>query len=134
MISIPNPNISQQAQAEFKKNRLKMNELSVTRLLAEPGAFDHLGDQAESVLKSGFEFTSSTLEACMLVNEASLFIDQLRWAKDRLPHDGISMQRMGKNLEVYCEVISETLPPSYAAEIVHLIQQLMTAQQEIANE
>ncbi len=134
MISIPNPNISQQAQAEFKKNRLKMNELLVTRLLAEPGAFDHLGDQAESVLKSGFEFTSSTLEACMLVNEASLFIDQLRWAKDRLPHDGISMQRMGKNLEVYCEVISETLPPSYAAEIVHLIQQLMTAQQEIANE
>jgi hypothetical protein len=134
MISIPPPNISYEAQAAFKKNRVIINDMLVTRLLAEPGQFDHLGDQAESTLKSGFEFTSAGLEACMLMNDSSLLVDQVRWAKDRLPFDGISMERMEKNLQVYCEVISDLLPKPYAAEIVSMIQDLISVQQKIMKE
>jgi hypothetical protein len=128
MISIPQPNVSPEAQAAFKKNQPKIIEQLVARLLAEPGQFDHLGNQAESTLKAGFEFTSSSLEACMLMNDASLLINQLSWAKDRLPHDGISMERMLKNLQVYCDVITQVLPAAYAAEIVQMIEQMMAAQ------
>jgi hypothetical protein len=134
MISVPKPNISNEAQTAFRKNQPRLNEILVTRLLAEPGQFDHLGDQAEITLKSGFEFTSSNLEACMLMNDASLLIDQLRWAKDRLPHDGISMDRMVKNLQVYCDVISDLLPQPYAAEIVNMIQNMISTQQAIMKE
>ena len=131
MISIPTPNITPEAQAAFKKQHTKLIEALVTRLLAEPGEFDHLGDQAESTLAAGFEFTASNLEVCMQVNDASLLIDQLRWANDRLPHDGIQMDRMTKNLRVYCDVISELLPAPYSIEIAGLIHNLISAQQEI---
>lgn len=132
MITIPKPNVSQEAQLAFKKNLPKINDLLVARLLVEPGQFDHLGDQAEKILRSGFEFTSSNLEAYMLMNDASLLIDQLSWAKDRLPHDGISMERMVKNLGVYCEVISELLPKEYSPEIINMIQGMISAQKEIS--
>jgi hypothetical protein len=130
MISIPTPNVPAEAQAAFKKNHAKIIAGAVARLLAEPGQFDHLGGEAESTLTAGFEFTASTLEACLLINDASLLVDQLRWSKDRLPHDGINLERMAKNLQVYCEVISELLPGSYSAGIVSLIQQMMSAQGE----
>ena len=131
MISISVPNISNEAQVAFTKHKQKINETLVTRLLTEHGQFDHLGDQAESILMAGSEFTSSNLEACMLMNDSSLLIDQLRWAKDRLPHDGINMDRMLKNLDVYCEVITEFLPEAYSREIVNLVKQMITVAQEI---
>ena len=134
MNSIPMPDISSEAQSAFKQNHTKIIDTLVAKLLKEPGQFDHLGDQAESILRTGFEFTSSSLEACMRVNDASLLIDQLRWAKDRLPHDGIEMEQMIKNLQVYCEVISEILPENYSSGIVELIQNMISMQKEIAEE
>lgn len=131
MITIPTPNVSTEAQLAFRKNHAKIIDQVVARLLAEPGQFSHLGDQAESTIKAGFEFTSSSLESCMLINNASLLIDQLRWAKDRLPHDGISMDRMTKNLQVYCDVITELIPVPLADEIVGLIHNMISAQIEI---
>jgi hypothetical protein len=125
------PNVSAESQAAFKKNHAKIIEMVVARLLAEKGQFDHLGDQAESTLSAGFEFTSANLETCMLINDAKLLIDQLRWSKDRLPVDGISMDRMAKNLQVYCEVIAELLPPQHSEKILTLIHQMMAAQVEI---
>jgi hypothetical protein len=131
VISIQTPNVSAAAQTAFKKNHVRIIDGVVEKLLAEPGQFDQLGDRAEDTLRSGFEFTSSSLEACMLINDAALLVDQLRWSKDRLPHDGISMKRMAENLRVYCEVINQLLPASYAAEIVNLVQQMVAAQAEI---
>jgi len=134
MNSIPAPDISSEAQLAFKQNHTKIIDTLVTRLLKEPGQFVHLGEQAESILRTGFEFTSSSLEACMQINDASLLIDQLRWANDRLPHDGIGMERMIKNLHVYCEVISEMLPENYSSPIVELVQSMISIQKEIAKE
>ena len=131
MISIPTPNVSAEAQAAFKKNHAKIIELTVANLLAEPGQFDHFGDQAESTLTAGLEFTSSSLETCMLINDASLLIEQLRWAKDRLPHDGISMNRMTESLKVYCDVINKMLPAPFATKIVGLIKNMISAQIEM---
>lgn len=131
MISIPTPNVSIEAQAVFKKYHAKIIEMVVARLLAEPGQFDQPGGQAESTLMAGFEFTSSSLEACMLINDASLLVDQLRWSTDRLPYDGISIARMAENLRIYGEVIIETLPAPFAGEIVGLIRNMNSAQVEI---
>jgi hypothetical protein len=131
MISMRTPNVSPEAQAAFKKNRAHIIAGVVERLLAEEGQFDNLGEGAGDTLRSGFEFTSASLEACMLINDASLLIDQLRWAQDRLPVDGISMQRMAKNLRVYGEVITQVLPAPHAAEIADLVNQMIAAQAEI---
>ena len=128
MVQISAPNVSATAQAAFRKNHASIIAATVDRLLQEKGAFDHLGDQAERILSIGFEFTTSTLEACMAVNNADLFLEQLRWSQDRLPHDGIQMERMAKNLDVYCVVIGELLPAAYAAEIVGMLNQVRAAQ------
>lgn len=132
MVQIDAPKVSAGAQAAFVKRHAQIIAATVSRLLSEPGQFDHLGDQAERILTSGFEFTSATLEACMAVNNADLLVEQLRWSQDRLPHDGIQMERMAKNLDVYCEVIVELIPSAYAAEIVALVHQLQAAQVEMA--
>jgi hypothetical protein len=131
MLTMPAPNVPAEAQAAFKKNHVKIIDEVVARLLAESGQFDHLGAEAESTLQSGFEFTSISLETCMLINDASLLIDQLRWSQDRLPVDGISMERMTRNLRVYCDVVTALLPPAHAGPIVVLIQNLMAAQAEM---
>ena len=127
MVHSPAPNVSAAAQAAFSKKHTSIISTTVGRLLLEPGAFDHLGDQAERILSIGFEFTTATLEACMAVNNADLFLEQLRWSQDRLPHDGIQMERMAKNLDVYCEVIAELLPPAYAVEITGMVDQVRAA-------
>jgi len=122
---LSSPDISKEAQKEFKQNKQRIIDSLVERLLAEPGAFDHLGEQAENTLRAGFEFTSSSLEACMQINDMSLLANQLSWAKDRLPHDGISMDRMQKNIQEYCRVISEVIPQPYAVEIVNVVQKYL---------
>jgi hypothetical protein len=125
MPGFPPPNVSAAAQAAFRKNHYQIIASSVAKLLAEPGAYDHLGEQAEQTLKAGFEFTSSSIEACLQMNNLSLLIDQLRWAKDRLPHDGIRMEQMANNLLIYCKVIREYLPPAHANEIITVVQILI---------
>ncbi len=128
MTQLKSPNISPDARQAFKQNQTKIIDTLVARLLAQPGAFDHLGNQAEQVLKNGFEFTANTLDACMQVNDISLLVDQLNWAKDRLPYDGISMERMKKNLDSFCQVISEFIHPPLDNEIIGLVQSMITLQ------
>jgi hypothetical protein len=131
MFSFPLPNVSPQAQAAFKKNHAKIIERTVSKLLAQGGQFDHLGGQAESILAAGFEFTSSSLEACMLINDPTLLADQMRWSKDRLPHEGIHAPLLVECLRVYADVIAELLPAFHSAEIVKLIHLMITAQRSI---
>jgi hypothetical protein len=131
MFTFPLPNVSPQAQAAFKKNHARIIAQTVTKLLSQAGQFEHLGERAESILSAGFEFTSSSLEACMLINDASLLIDQLRWSKDRLPHDGISVVLLVECLRVYAGVIAELLPASQSAAIVKLVNLMIAAQKEV---
>jgi len=128
MVQIPAPNVSAAAQAVFLKKHASIIAATVDRLLQEKGAYDHFGDQAERILSIGFEFTTSTLEACMAVNNADLFLEQLRWSQDRLPHDGVQVDQMAKGLDVYCVVIGELLPAAYAVEIIGMLNQVRAAQ------
>lgn len=130
MTQLKSPNISQDAQQAFRKNKTQIIDTLIANLLEKPGAFDHLGDQAEQVLRSGFEFTVNTLDACMQVNDISLLADQLNWAEDRLPHDGISMERMKMNLDSFCLVISEIIPSPLDNEIIGLVQTMIKPQDE----
>ena len=125
MPGFPPPNVSVAAQAAFRKNHSQIIDSSVAKLLAEPGAYDHLGEQAEQILRAGFEFTSSSIEACLQVNNLSLLIDQLRWAQDRLPHDGIRMDQMAHSLVVYCQVIREYLAQNQADEIISVVHTII---------
>jgi hypothetical protein len=125
MNKLPPPNVSAAAQAVFHKNHALIIDTTVARLLSVPHQFELLGDRAEHVLTSGFEFTSATLEACLQINDVSLLLDQMKWSKDRLPHDGISMEQMAKNLQVYCDVIGEILPETHANEIITVIRQCL---------
>lgn len=134
MVSIPDPNVSAAAVASFQENRTKINELVVRRLLEEDREFDHLGDRAAQVLATGFEFTSAGIETCLKINDASLLVDQLQWARDRLPHDGISMPRMTENMKVYHQVILEVIPAPQNTEIAAFVQDIISAHQQIMEE
>ncbi len=96
MMAVSSPRISKEAQKEFNLNQRKIIDTLIPRLLSEQDEFNHLGDAAENTLQDGFEFLSSSLEACMQIDDFSLLESQLNWAGDRLPHDGISMERMIK--------------------------------------
>lgn len=50
------------------------------------------GDEAEKLLKIGMEYITKMLESAMSLGEISLLKDQLSWACDRLPHDGVEME------------------------------------------
>ena len=80
-----------------------------------------LGDRAEGIVKTGLGFTTRMLQAAMCVGEVALLADEMTWAKDRLPHDGVSMQLVLANLQLMRTVISEMLDPAHAREVLEYV-------------
>ena len=125
-----NPLVTE-ALAAFRQQHAQIVRRVVGRLLAEPGRFAHLGERAEKILTAGIEFTTRDLETAMQVEAPVLLDEQLDWAHDRLPHDGIDPQRLLENLQIYAEVVAEVLPPAHAEQVNQYVQGMIAKQRKL---
>jgi hypothetical protein len=128
------PAISPEALASFKEKSPLIIKETVKRSLKRDKEVAHHGDQAEKLITSGLEFTTRMLEAAMGMGEISLLEDELSWAQDRLPHDGVEMEHVLSRFKIYRDVVKDTLPPEYAAEVNGFIEWMIVHQKEIIDE
>ncbi|MFA6448112.1 MAG: hypothetical protein WCX65_01470 [bacterium] len=91
---------------------------TVRRSMEFSAEVEHHGAQAEQLITIGLQFTTRMLEAVMVSGQVSLLEDQMEWALERLPHDGVQAAHMANRLEIYAKVVGETLSQDQAAEIV----------------
>jgi hypothetical protein len=125
------PAISPEALESFRDNSPAIIKETVARSLKREEEVSQHGDQAEKLITSGLEFTTKMLEAAMSMGELPLLEDELTWAKDRLPHDGVEMEHLLTRFKIYRDVVKENLPPEYADEITDFIDWMITYQKEI---
>lgn len=116
------PPISPGALASFQENKEILIKKTVHRSLQREHEVAHLGESAQDLLTAGMEFTTQMLEAAMSMGEVALLEDELAWAQDRLPHDGVEMEHILNRLKILCDVTRETLPPKQANEINEFIK------------
>jgi hypothetical protein len=112
------PAVSPETLKAFRAEAPQIIKESVARaLLVKADVIQH-GDQAESLITAGLQFTTRMLDSAMSVGATALLGDKLAWAKDRLPHDGVSMQQVSSRLKIMREIVLHKLPLKEAAETV----------------
>lgn len=128
------PAISTEALESFRENSQLIIKETVHRSLKREKEVSQHGDQAEKLITSGLEFTTKMLEAAMSMGEIPLLEDELTWAKDRLPHDGVEMEHILSRFKIYRDVVGEKLPPEYATEVIGFIDWMIAHQKEIIDQ
>jgi hypothetical protein len=127
----PTIEVSAQALAAFRENKEAINREVVARSLARTEETAHHGAEAERLITSGIEFTTRMLDSAMAVGEIALLEDQLTWAMERLPHDGVVPRFVLNRLEIYREVVEACLPAPYASEVGRVVGWMTDRQQEL---
>lgn len=122
---------SAEALAAFRKERETIIQAVAARSLARQEEVAHHGDEAERLITSGIEFTTRMVDAAMAMGEVVLLADQLRWAMDRLPHDGVSPEYVLNRFRIYRQVVEERLPADHAADVVRFLDWMIVRQQEL---
>ena len=72
--------------------------------------------------------------ALTTTRQVSLLEDQLTWAMERLPHDGVVPAHILNRLRIYREVVGETLPERHANEIEPYLTWMIARQKELLEE
>ena len=88
----------------------------------------------ETIIRYGFEYTTRMLEAVMAVGEIALFEDQITWAQDRLPHDGVQSKNILRLFKIYSKHISTSLSEQDASEIQPYMSWLIKRQEQLMSD
>jgi hypothetical protein len=123
--------ISPEALESFRKLSDNIIKETVSRSLENKDEVSNHGDQAERILTIGLEFTTKVLDAAMSVGELPFLEDELLWAKDRLPHDGVMMEHILSRFKIYRDVVNEMIPVKYANEVNYFIDWMIARQNEL---
>ena len=115
----------------FRSARQAIIERVVSRSMEHQDEVVHHGEEAEQIITSGIQFTTQMLESAMAVGEIALLEDQLAWAMDRLPHDGVAPHHLLHRLRLYGQVVKELLPAEHAAQISPYIDWMVSRHQEM---
>jgi hypothetical protein len=119
------PAISKEALVAFRVAALEIIKETVAQALFYADDVAQHGDQAESLIEAGLEFTTRMLDSAMCVGGTVLLEDELLWAKDRLPHDGVSMQQVSKRLKIYRQIMLKKLTPKDGIEVARYIDWML---------
>lgn len=111
------PPVSQGALRAFEAARQSIVDQVVLRSLQRPEETAQHGDEAKELITSGIEFTTRMLENTMPTGQTALLEDQLAWALDRLPHDGVAPEHLLSRFGIYDQVIAEHLESKDAQQI-----------------
>ena len=123
--------ISKEALAAFREGKRAITQEVAARSLSREDEVAHHGEEAERLVTSGIEFTTRMLEAALKLGEITLLDDQLTWAMERLPHDGVSPQYVLNRFRIYRRVVEDLLPRSHALEITPFLDWMIARQREL---
>ncbi len=118
--------ISSEAMEEFQTYKEDIIKETVHQSLGREEEVQHHGEEAEKLITQGIEFTTKMLESAMLVGEPLLLEDELNWAKDRLPHDGVALEHVLSRFQIYRQVVKDKISPEHAPEIVSYLDWMIT--------
>jgi hypothetical protein len=108
--------------ASFKRLKNSLIDRAVSNIMLHSRSMDELGDTAEEKIRSGLDFTIEVLISVMSLADVNLLEDQLNWAKDRLPHDGIQPDHIMENMKILSGVINELMTETDADSIVPYLE------------
>ena len=126
--------VSKTALEAFRGASSQITAETSLRALARREEVAHHGADALRLISSGIEFTVRMLDAAMAAGESALLEDELRWALDRLPHDGVSAEHMLSRFALLREVVKERLSPSAASEVALVIDWMEQRLRELSAE
>lgn len=126
--------ISQEALHAFHNHEEEIISKVVLRSMQQVNEIAHHGQEAQRLISSGIRFTTKMLDAAMTTGEIALLEDQLTWAMDRLTHEGVKPEHLLHRLQIYADVVQETLPEHQAEEINQFVKWMVRRQQELMNQ
>lgn len=116
------PSLSKSALAEFREASARIVADTVDRSLARTDEIAGHGSDARRLITGGIEFTVRMLDAALASGEGALLEDELAWALDRLPHDGVSPEHVLSRFQILCEVISAVVSRPHAEQLVRAVE------------
>jgi len=123
--------ISVEALSAFRKASSVIIQETVARSLERKDELIQHGENSENLLTAGLEFTTRMLDAAMATGEIPLLEDELTWARERLPHEGVAPQHVLSRLRIYRDVVNEILAPEYAREVTQFLDWMISRQQDL---
>jgi hypothetical protein len=124
------PMISKEALTSFQENKQKIIKETVNRSLKRQEEVEHHGQKAREILIAGLGFMTQNLEVAMTLGEVTFLHDQLNWARDRLPHDGVSMEHLLSRFQIYRDLVKETMSRQHSHEVIKYIDWMIEQQQK----
>jgi hypothetical protein len=115
------PAISSQALRAFRAATPELIKETVSRSLKSAADIKPPGEQAENTLTAGMGFTLRMMDSAMAVGEISLLEDELGWAKEHLPHEGVTLGQVSTRFRLLKSVVLDQLTPSDSQEVVRYI-------------
>ena len=122
--------ISKEALTSFQEHKQQIIIETVNRSLQRPEEVEHHGQKARDILTAGLGFMTQNLEVAMTLGEVTFLEDQLNWARDRLPHDGVSMEHLLSRFKIYRDVVKETMSRKHSDEVIKYIDWMIEHQQK----
>jgi hypothetical protein len=118
----------------FREQSPRIISETASRALARENEVALHGEEARHVVASSLEFTVRLMDAAMACGESALLEDQLLWALDRLPNDGVSIEHVLSRLALLREVTMELMPKVLAVEIAAVVEWTEQRLSELAAE
>jgi hypothetical protein len=123
--------VSPEALAAFQAQRIIIVQTVVARALERQNEVVQHGEQAAQLLTVGLDFTTQALEVAMRLHNTKMLDDQLQWANERLPHDGVQPEHLLTRFEILAQVVDATLPVQHAAAINGFVRWMVVRQREL---
>lgn len=129
MTTFPTP-VSNEAVAAFRIGMPDIVAETVRRSLDTTPVAQH-GEKAPELLKAGLEFTTNGLHVAMLYGTVDLLAEQMNWAMERLPHDGVATEHVLARLEILRDVVAELLPADHARDALAYVDWMIAEQRRL---
>jgi len=117
--------ISPEAMAAYRYACPDLIKDTVAESLKETCNVEEFGEQAERIVTSGLVFTTRMLEAAMAMGSKIILKDEIEWAQDRLPHDGVDMMQVVCRIKILRRQIINRIQPALASEITAYVDWLL---------
>jgi len=128
------PEVSSHAFEAFNKFTPLIIEKVIERTISQNNIISIYGNTAKEKFSAGIEWTAKMLKNAMAINEPKLLVEQLQWAKTRLPVDNIKPEYVLSMLKNYQDVINEILPIDDANEINKFVEMMLKKQIKLMDE